>query len=652
MGLAQSIVASPNEKAESRSALVSRLSPEVRRIDLRLDELNGKLSGLPVSRRLMQSVRAGYHSRLFKVGDEPGWAMIDLERVQTIDLIALIPANVDSQLYSGSAYGFPARFTVEILDEQEQNSQVVADHTEQDFPNPGSYPVLIKTPGMKGRYIRVTSTGHWKTAEHWAWALSEVMVLSGNRNIAVNQPVSVSGEINTPPVWMAANLTDGQSPLGPPVSPEKSPSNGFLADHADGPKVTKWMQVDLGEKLAIEEIRLLPSRPTDYADNPGLGFPLRFELQVSNDPTFATSTTLLTQLDIDFINPGENAVTVLANKIPARYVRFTGLKLWRQGKTYAFSLGEMQVYVDGENRALGKKVTVSDVFQNKRFQRWKPEYLVDGFNSQHRLIELPDWLIGLDSRRQLENEIRALQFQREETADDFVLLAIQSVGGGGLLVVVGFAIMLRRQKKDRRQHAEQLRQQIAADLHDDIGSNLGSIAILSELAAGDEGNSTERRDDFTEINQIAGETADSMRDIIWLLDSDEFSSHDLTTHMRQVAERLLIQIPYSFDVSDESESGNLPLEFRRHVLFSFKETINNIVKHATASNVEIGICYGGEGFSFLVTDDGRSFAPDEFGTGHGLKNLSRRAEILGGCCEISSKPGEGTEVKFACLINQ
>ncbi len=635
---------SPRETTR-RNALIS-LSPEVRRIDARLQELGGQLDGLPAPRRSMQSVRSGYHSRLFRGPDEPAWVMIDLGRERAIDMIALIPAKVDSGLYWGSAYGFPVRFKVEVLDGEGKNPQVVADHTKEDFPNPGIFPVLVRTAALRGRYVRVTSTKHWKTIDHWLWALSEVMVVSKNRNIAVNKPVSVSGEIDTPPVWRAINLTDGQSSLGPPVAPEESPSNGFLADHAERADVEKWMQVDLGEEVKIEEIRLLPSRPTDYADNPGLGFPLRFSLQVSNDPTFANATTLRAQLDRDFINPGENAVTILADKVAARYVRFTGFKLWRQGKTYAFSLGEMQVYAGGRNVALGKKVTASDIFVNRGYQRWKPEYLVDGFNSQHRLIELPDWLNGLETRRRLQTEMQTLVIRREQSAEDFIRLVVWAVGGGVALVLLGFVWALRRQKRSRLMHTERLRQQIAADLHDDIGSNLGSIAILSEMAARDDGNSPEGREDFAEINKIAGKTAESMRDIIWLIDSDELSGEDLIRHMRQVVESLLVKSNHSFEVAGEMEAKRLPLEFRRHVFFAFKETINNIVKHAEASEVEVVISLGAKDFQFVVRDNGRGFEAREQGGGHGLNNLNRRAQALGGQCEINSEVGKGTEVKF------
>ncbi len=644
-------LANDSQEMKSRNALTS-LSPEVRRIDARLQELGGRIEGLPAPRRLMQSVRSGYHSRLFRDPDVPDWVMIDLGRERAIDLIALIPANVDSGLYWGSAYGFPVRFKVEVLDGAGENPQLVADHTKEDFPNPGIFPVLVRTPALRGRYIRVTSTRHWKTIDHWLWALSEVMVVSGNRNIAVNKPVSVSGEINTPPVWRAINLTDGQSPLGPPVSPEESPSNGFLADHAKRADVEKWMQVDLGEEVKIEEIRLLPSRPTDYADNPGLGFPLRFSLQVSNDPDFAKARILRAQLDWDFINPGENVVTILADRVVARYVRFTGFKLWRQGKTYAFSLGEMQVYADGSNVALGKKVSVSDAFENSGFQKWKPEYLVDGFNSQHRLIELPDWLNGLEARRSLQGEMQALVIRREQSGEDFFLLVVWAVGGGLVLVLLGFILVLRHQKKSRREHTERLRQQIAADLHDDIGSNLGSIAILSEMAARDEGNSPEGREDFDEIHQIAGKTAESMRDIIWLIDSGELSADDLIGHMRQVAERLLMKLTHSFEVLGEMEVKSLPLEFRRHVFFAFKEAINNIVRHAEASEVEVVISLGAKDFQFMVKDNGRGFEQGNQGGGHGLKNLSRRAQGLGGRCEINSEEGKGTEVKFVAKIDR
>jgi len=139
--------------------------------------------------------------------------------------------------------------------------------------------------------VRVTVTKPWPRREDWVVALGELMVLSGAQcgGGQSGQSVELAG---IPPVWEAANLTDGQSLLGPSVAREPSPSNGYLAVQETQDDIVKWVQVDLGRSVGIEAVRLFPSRPQDFADTPGNGFPLRFRIEAANDATFANAVRL------------------------------------------------------------------------------------------------------------------------------------------------------------------------------------------------------------------------------------------------------------------------------------------------------------------------------------------------------------------------
>ena len=112
------------------------------------------------------------------------------------------------------------------------------------------------------------------------------------------------------------------------------------------------MQVDLGRRVPLDEVRLIPARPTDFPDTPGFGFPVRFRVELSRRPELrARPTTLADHADADVANPGDDAVRHPgAGGQTARYVRVTATRLWKRTDDYVFALAELQVDVRRQER--------------------------------------------------------------------------------------------------------------------------------------------------------------------------------------------------------------------------------------------------------------------------------------------------------------
>jgi signal transduction histidine kinase len=193
-----------------------------------------------------------------------------------------------------------------------------------------------------------------------------------------------------------------------------------------------------------------------------------------------------------------------------------------------------------------------------------------------------------------------------------------------------------------------LRLRIARDLHDEVGSNLGSIALLSEVMP----RTADRRasEEVSEIRRIAVQTIESLRDIVWLLDPAGDSAGELVTRMHESARNLLAGIPFDFQASGESNAPRLPLELRRNLFPAFKEILHNIARHAHASRVEISVSFAPNRFELLVSDNGVGFDESGVRGGNGLKNLRRRATELHGTIEIHSRSGEGTRVRLVAPL--
>jgi len=190
---------------------------------------------------------------------------------------------------------------------------------------------------------------------------------------------------------------------------EKSPGNGYHSNIEKSQDTTKWVQVDLGKALPIEEIRLIPARPVDFPDTPGFGFPLRFRVQVSDEPNFAGAQTISDHTSEDFKNVGDNPLSLPAGHQQARFVRVTATRLWERTSDYVFALAELQVVVSGTNAALDALVSALDSIESGL---WAKKYLVDGFDSRHKLGGAPS-----EAKTKLEVEIRALAEKRKLLAD-------------------------------------------------------------------------------------------------------------------------------------------------------------------------------------------------------------------------------------------
>jgi mono/diheme cytochrome c family protein len=211
-----------------------------------------------------------------------------------------------------------------------------------------------------------------------------------------------------------------QQPGGPP-----SPTNGYHSGISPTADAEKWVQVDLGSSLPLDSVRLFPARPTDFADTPGFGFPVRFRVELSDEPTFRSRRILADHTQADFPNPGEAVFTVPLHGQKARYVRVTARRLWKRTGDYVFALAELQVESEGKNVARSARVTALDSIEAGR---WATRYLVDDFDSRHRLPDLSAPATAALFRDFLtaQESVRKTRQARQTLADSLVEPAVRT----------------------------------------------------------------------------------------------------------------------------------------------------------------------------------------------------------------------------------
>jgi len=245
----------------------------------------------------------------------------------------------------------------------------------------------------------------------------------------------------------------------------------------------------------------------------------------------------------------------------------------------------------------------------------------------------------------------------------FWLSIVVSIGGS-----IRYIEMKKLKKKIQRleqqqaivQERDRTRDRIASDLHDDVASTLGSIALYAEsLNRGLRDTSEPTRELMQRIAALLIEAQDAVGDIVWSVTPRHDTLQDLLWRMKDHASDLCSANGIAFSIDMPRHMGVIPLpeRLRKSVYLIFKEALNNIIKHAQATSVSMRVEIVNSMFEMMIQDDGVGFISDEAtrtsGTedhpilGHGLRNMATRAEEMGGSLSIISTPGNGTTLRLS-----
>lgn len=194
------------------------------------------------------------------------------------------------------------------------------------------------------------------------------------------------------------------------------------------------------------------------------------------------------------------------------------------------------------------------------------------------------------------------------------------------------------------------RKRISGELHDEVGGNLGSIALIGDMLESKLSLNDEERKSLKQISGIARATSDAIHDIVWFINPENDSMAMLLIKMRDAANLVLEPLDFSFTAPEQGILPEADLHFRRNLYLIYKECLQNIVKHARASKVEIEIRESEGCLRLRVSDDGSGFDAAQSYPGDGLKNIKRRAAELGATVEIISGAGKGATVTVSAKI--
>jgi len=227
-------------------------------------------------------------------------------------------------------------------------------------------------------------------------------------------------------------------------------------------------------------------------------------------------------------------------------------------------------------------------------------------------------------------------------------------------VITGTRLAERRKFQRRLQQAEQERAlerergRIAQDLHDDLGSSLARISLLSGLAREDRGDPQQVLTHLNKIAQAADETVRALEEIVWAVRPGSDSLQSLVEYVAHFSNELFEGdgTRCRLDLPHDLPQLSLPPELRHNIFLVVKEALTNVIKHAQAKEVHVQAKATGDTLEFIVQDDGHGFEPGKSShesQRNGLSNMQRRAATMGGQLTVQTTK-TGTAVRLVVPI--
>ncbi len=247
-----------------------------------------------------------------------------------------------------------------------------------------------------------------------------------------------------------------------------------------------------------------------------------------------------------------------------------------------------------------------------------------------------------DKEIQLLHKNRELQEQKL-SKQRAMIIAIVIIA---LLALIGIWLLMNRNKLRQRVKEIEIRNKIASDLHDDVGSTLSSVRMYSDMVKNQPNQTETSTQLLNKISSNSKEMIESMSDIVWMIKpgNDEFIN--IENRMLNFANELCVpaEINFEFNKNTSADDIKISMEQRRDLYLIFKEALNNAVKYSGCHSINAEIILKNHQLQMRISDDGNGFDVNTIKKGNGLSNMKKRTAAHGGTFTITSSAGEGTEL--------
>ena len=614
-------------------------------LEQRLEELDTELQQLAHYSLRTGIGSVGYRSDEHEDPNSTEWIQIELGQAYPLDEIVLVPSIWRDSEAGFRADGFPTAFN--ILAGDGYSTNVLASFNANDQLLPRIAPLILPCTATAS-WVRVEATSLSPRAFDGKYnlELAEVMVFSGQNNVALRKPVNISSKGHAEGGARKREfLVDGFVPyLMDAAQGKQSIAAVGAVDRGTKPSLT----IDLGAEHHINRIHLhsvdlsdtIPqSTPTDF------GLPPKLLIVGATIADFSDARPLATY-EINSVFDAAPIIMFSFPKTVCRYVRLTALAPYeytldtKPGSRIGFA--EIEVFSDTENTgniAIGKPVIANFEMDNtaRAFSS-----LTDGRNLYGNILPIRQWMNELARRHELEAERPLIAKElNHRYARQKANLRIMSWLAALLVAGIAFAILI-----ERMIHMKQLagvKKRFAADLHDELGANLHTIGLLSDMADEARNDPEDLTTFLQRIRNVTERTGSAVRHIANMQEAKILFT-GVKSDMQRAAERIVANLEHEIHIEGEEHLQNLKPRVQSDLFLFYKECLVNACRHSGATQLATRLVADGRTVRLTILDNGRGIE----GTAKGgiPSSLKRRAKLLGARIHVEHPENGGTRINL------
>jgi len=622
-------------------------------LEKKLTAIDGELQLLAHPRLLSGIGPIGYRSESHNTAGHHEWVEVTFDGEKTINEIILVPSLYNTPDSTVQSDGFPEEFTIWAINDTKGTRTLLASFTTEDQVLPRKSPLSVpcKQAIATGVRLEATSLSQRAWDDRYVLQFSELLVFCGQENVALHSTVSYSSSENSPEGARNPQfLVDGVVPYVMDANAGIR-STAFYTNVPTDPASyidnnTCHIDINLGKPTLINGMYL---HATDVSDNVPQAHPNKFglprQLQVlgANTVDFADAQPLSEYR----LRTAFDAGPILGLRFPPVECQFIRMIILEPDQVPGDTLGciglaEIECLSEGKNVAVSSEVT-TNLKPELIARRDRLPAITDGNNYYGEILPTRAWLRQLARRHDLETQRpiiqtalkTAYQGQRATLESLFWLSCLLAA----IIVAIAIAQRLLKQRTIYR-----TREQIAADLHDELGANLHAISLCSDIAYTKIHDPEQLSPLFQRIRELAHRSGTAAKSCVNLLESEGLYE-GLEADIKRISERLLNDIEYTFHLTGEDNLESLDPKTQIGIALFFKECLANVIRHSGATLVSTHLEANPRDLVLTVIDNGIGLQTKDNGIARtSPASLLRRARLLRGTVVTTDMPEGGTRV--------
>ncbi|MBT6459743.1 MAG: ATP-binding protein [Planctomycetaceae bacterium] len=622
-------------------------------LEKKLTAIDGELQLLAHPRLLSGIGPIGYRSESHNTAGHHEWVEVTFDGEKTINEIILVPSLYNTPDSTVQSDGFPEEFTIWAINDTKGTRTLLASFTTEDQVLPRKSPLSVpcKQAIATGVRLEATSLSQRAWDDRYVLQFSELLVFCGQENVALHSTVSYSSSENSPEGARNPQfLVDGVVPYVMDANAGIR-STAFYTNVPTDPASyidnnTCHIDINLGKPTLINGMYL---HATDVSDNVPQAHPNKFglprQLKVlgANTVDFADAQPLSEYR----LRTAFDAGPILGLRFPPVECQFIRMIILEPDQVPGDTLGciglaEIECLSEGKNVAVSSEVT-TNLKPELIARRDRLPAITDGNNYYGEILPTRAWLRQLARRHDLETQRpiiqtalkTAYQGQRATLESLFWLSCLLAA----IIVAIAIAQRLLKQRTIYR-----TREQIAADLHDELGANLHAISLCSDIAYTKIHDPEQLSPLFQRIRELAHRSGTAAKSCVNLLESEGLYE-GLEADIKRISERLLNDIEYTFHLTGEDNLESLDPKTQIGIALFFKECLANVIRHSGATLVSTHLEANPRDLVLTVIDNGIGLQTKDNGIARtSPASLLRRARLLRGTVVTTDMPEGGTRV--------